>query len=55
MPDKFEPLAKCFTSKDGPVLSHSQAIMKIGAEGTITLAMASGEKLDWAKVATVRG
>ncbi|KAK1605700.1 hypothetical protein QYE76_029373 [Lolium multiflorum] len=32
-----------------------QAIMKIGVEGIIALALASGEKLDWAKVATVRG
>ncbi|KAM0911727.1 hypothetical protein ACQ4PT_013325 [Festuca glaucescens] len=29
--------------------------LKIGVEGTITLVIASGEKVDWAKVAAVRG
>ena len=55
VPDKFQPLAKCFTGKDDPVLAHRQTTLKIGVEGTIALTMASGEKVDWAKVATVRG
>ena len=55
VPDKFEPLAKCFTGKDDPVLAHRQTTLKIGVEGTIALSIASGEKVDWAKVATVRG
>jgi hypothetical protein len=29
--------------------------LKIGVEGTIILAIASGERVDWAKVETVRG
>ena len=55
VPDKFQPLAKCFTGKDDPVLAHRQTTLKIGVEGTIALTMASGEKVDWAKVTTVRG
>jgi hypothetical protein len=50
---KFEPLAKCFTGKDGPVLAHRQTVLRIGVDGTIALSIASGEKVDWAKVATV--
>ena len=55
VPDKFEPLAKCFTGKDDPVLAYRQSALKVGVDGTIALAIASGEKVDWAKVATVRG
>ncbi|KAM0901974.1 hypothetical protein ACQ4PT_019536 [Festuca glaucescens] len=55
VPDKFEPLAKCFNGKDDPILAHRQSALKIGVEGTIALSLASGEKVDWAKVATVRG
>ena len=55
MPDKFQPLAKCFTGKDDPFLAHRRTTLKVGVEGTIALTMASGEKVDWAKVATVRG
>jgi hypothetical protein len=29
--------------------------LKIGVESTIALAIGSGEKVDWAKMATVRG
>jgi hypothetical protein len=55
VPDKFEPLTKCFTGKDGHVLAHRQTALEIGVEGTIVLLIASGEKVDWANVATVRG
>jgi hypothetical protein len=55
VPDKFEPLAKCFTGKDDPVLAYRQSALKVGVDGTIALAMANGEKTDWAKVAAVRG
>jgi hypothetical protein len=53
--DKFEPLARCFTGKDDPALAYRQSALKIGVEGTIALAIASGKKIDWAKVATIRG
>jgi hypothetical protein len=55
IPEKFEPLAKSFLEKEDPVLAHRQASFKIGVEGTIALVMASGEKVDWAKAAAVRG
>ncbi|KAM0854695.1 hypothetical protein ACQ4PT_050284 [Festuca glaucescens] len=55
LPDKFELLAKSFTDKGDPVLAHRQSSLKIGVEGTIALVIASGEKVDWAKVAAVRG
>ena len=55
LPDKFELLAKSFTDKGDAVLAHRQASLKIGVEGTIALVIASGEKIDWAKVAAVRG
>jgi hypothetical protein len=54
-PEKFELLAKSFTEKGDPVLAHHQVSLKIGVEGTITMVMASGEKIEWTKVATVRG
>jgi hypothetical protein len=53
VPDKFEPLAKSFTGKDDLVLAHRQASLKVGVESTIALAIANGEKVDWAKVANV--
>jgi hypothetical protein len=53
--EKFELLAKSFTEKGDPVLAYRQTSLKIGVEGTIALVMASGEKIDWAKVAAVRG
>jgi hypothetical protein len=53
--DKFELLAKSFMDKGDPVLVHRQVSLKIGVEGTIALVIASGEKIDWAKVAAVRG
>ena len=55
LPDKFELLAKSFMGKDDPVVAHRQGSLKIGVEGTIALVIASGEKIDWAKVAAVRG
>ena len=55
LPNKFELLAKNFTDKGDPVLAHRQSSLKIGVEGTIALMIASGEKVDWAKVAAVRG
>nr|XP_051220047.1 uncharacterized protein LOC127337155 isoform X2 [Lolium perenne] len=55
MPDKFEPLAKSFIGKDDLVLAHRQASLKVGVESTIALAIANGEKVDWAKMASVRG
>ncbi|KAK1691911.1 hypothetical protein QYE76_008608 [Lolium multiflorum] len=55
MPDKFESLAKSFTDKSDLVLAHRQASLKIGVDGTIALVIASGEKIDWAKVAAIRG
>ncbi|KAK1692106.1 hypothetical protein QYE76_008803 [Lolium multiflorum] len=55
IPEKFEPLAKSFLEKEDPVLAHRHASLKIGVEGTIALVMASGEKVDWAKAAAVRG
>ncbi|KAM0839109.1 hypothetical protein ACQ4PT_060531 [Festuca glaucescens] len=53
LPDKFELLAKSFTDKGDAVLAHRQASLKIGVEGTIALVIASGEKIDWAKVAAI--
>ncbi|KAM0930516.1 hypothetical protein ACQ4PT_000917 [Festuca glaucescens] len=55
LPDRFELLAKSFTDKGDPVLAHRQSSLKIGVEGTIALVMASDEKVNWAKVAAVRG
>ena len=55
IPEKFEPLAKSFLEKEDPVLVHRHASLKIGVEGTIALVMASGEKVDLAKAAAVRG
>jgi hypothetical protein len=55
VPDKFEPLARCFSGKDDPALAYRQSALKIGVEGIIALAIASGEKIDWTRVATVRG
>jgi hypothetical protein len=54
-PEKFELLAKRFTEQGDPALVHRQSSLKIGVEGTIALVMASGEKVDWAKVTAVRG
>ena len=53
LPDRFELLAKSFTDKGDPVLAHRQSSLKIGVEGTIALVIASGEKVDWAKVAAI--
>ncbi|KAM0885692.1 hypothetical protein ACQ4PT_030157 [Festuca glaucescens] len=55
LPDRFEFLAKSFTDKGNLVLAHRQSSLKIGVEGTIALVIASGEKVDWAKVAAIRG
>jgi hypothetical protein len=55
IPEKFVPLAKSFLGNEDPVLVHRHTSLKIGVEGTIALVMASGEKVDWAKAAAVRG
>ncbi|KAM0837699.1 hypothetical protein ACQ4PT_061459 [Festuca glaucescens] len=55
LPERFDQLAKHFNGKDDPALAHRQASLKIGVEGTIALVAASGDKVDWAKVAAVRG
>ena len=55
LPERFDQLAKHFNGKDDPALAHRQTSLKIGVEGTIALVAASGEKVDWAKVAAVRG
>lgn len=55
LPNKFEPLAKYYTGKDDPVLAYRQTALKVGVDGTIALAIASGKKVDWAKMATIRG
>jgi hypothetical protein len=55
LPDKLELLAKNFTDKGDLVLAHRQSSLKIGVEGTITLVIAIGEKIDWGKVAAIRG
>jgi hypothetical protein len=54
-PERFDQLVKPFLGKDDPTLVHCQASCKIGVEGTITLVAASGQKVDWARVAVVRG
>ncbi|KAK1670873.1 hypothetical protein QYE76_059032 [Lolium multiflorum] len=55
LPEKFDLIAKHFTGKGDPALAYRQASLKIGVEGTIALVTPSGEKVDWAKVAAVRG
>ncbi|KAM0848553.1 hypothetical protein ACQ4PT_054302 [Festuca glaucescens] len=55
LPERFDQLTKHFNGKDDPALAHLQSSLKIGVEGTIALVAASGEKVDWAKVAAVRG
>jgi hypothetical protein len=55
LPERFDQLAKHFNGKDDQSLAHRQASLKIGVEGTIALVAANGEKIDWAKVAAVRG
>jgi hypothetical protein len=54
-PERFDQLVKHFLGKDDPVLADRQASLKIGFEGTLALVAASGQKVDWAKVADVRG
>jgi hypothetical protein len=54
-PERFDQLVKPFLAKDDPALAHRQASLKIGVEGTIALVAASGQKVDWAKVAAVKG
>ncbi|KAK1616863.1 hypothetical protein QYE76_022380 [Lolium multiflorum] len=55
LPERFEQLAKRFDGKDDPALAHRQESLKIGVEGTLALVVASGQKVEWAKVAAVRG
>nr|XP_051190418.1 uncharacterized protein LOC127303752 [Lolium perenne] len=51
----FAQLVQLFLAKDDPALAHRQASLKIGVERTISLVAASGQKVDWAKAATVKG
>lgn len=48
-------LAKVFTADADPVLNYRRVATKTGVEISIALAMASGEKIDWNKVSSVRG
>lgn len=54
-PETFEMLAKVFTADADPVLNYRRVATKTGVEISIALAMASGEKIDWNKVSSVRG
>ena len=54
-PKIFAQLVEPFLAKDDPALAHRQASLKIGVEGTIALVAASGQKVDWAKAAAVKG
>ena len=54
-PEIFAQLIEPFLAKDDPALAHRQASLKIGVEGTIALVAASGQKVDWAKAAAVKG
>ena len=51
-PDKVEPLVKAFSGKEDPIHGYRQLAVKVGVESTIALIMASGEVIDWSKVAT---
>jgi hypothetical protein len=53
LPDKL--VAKIFTDKGDPALAHRQSSLKIGVKGTIALVIAIDQKVDWAKVAAIRG
>jgi hypothetical protein len=55
LPERYDQLTKCLNGKEDPALAHCQASLKIGVEGTLALVAASGQKVDWAKVAAVRG
>jgi hypothetical protein len=55
LPSKFDQLARYFHGQPDPALAHRQASLKIGVEGTVALVAASGEKIDWSKVAAVKG
>jgi hypothetical protein len=54
-PEIFSQLVQPFLAKDDPALAHRQASLKIGVEGTIALATASGQKVDWSKTTAVKG
>jgi hypothetical protein len=54
-PEVFSQLVHLFLAKDDPALAHRQASLKIGVEGTIALAAASGQNVYWAKAAAVKG
>jgi hypothetical protein len=49
----FSQLVQPFLAKDDPALAHRQASLKIGVEGTVALAAASGQKVDWSKATAV--
>ena len=51
LPDKFEPLVKAFLGKEDPTHGYRRLAVKVGVESTIALVIASGEAIDWSKVA----
>jgi hypothetical protein len=54
-PKRLDQLVKPFLGKDDSTLAHRQASLKIGVKGTLALVAASGQKVNWARVAAVRG
>ncbi|KAK1670535.1 hypothetical protein QYE76_058694 [Lolium multiflorum] len=54
-PEIFSQLAQQFLAKDDPALAYRQASLKIGVEGTITLVVATGQKVNWVKAAAPKG
>ena len=52
LPDKFEPLVQAFSGKEDPIGGYRHLAVKVGVKSTIALIMASGESIDWSKVAT---
>jgi hypothetical protein len=54
-PKIFAQLVQPFLAKDDPALAHHQASLKIGVEGVVALVAASGQKVDWAKAAAIKG
>jgi hypothetical protein len=53
--ERFDQFVKPFLGKDDPALAHRQESLKIGVEVTLAIMAASGQKVDWARVAVVRG
>jgi hypothetical protein len=55
LPSKFDQLVRHFHGQHDPPMVHRQASLNIGVEGTVSLVAAGGEKIEWAKVAAVKG